>query len=381
MNFVFISPQYPPNWYLFCTGLARNGARVLAIADESYDNLHPELKADLTEYFRVSSLSNYDEVYRAVAYFIHRYGRIDRLESHIEHWLEMDGSLRQDFNIRAGLQPKDLFIMKRKSRMKEVFRNAGLAVADGATVANKEAALAFADKNGYPFVAKPDIGVGAEGVVKVEGPADLDGIDYGRGYFVESWLEGDMFTFDGYADAGGKVLFYTSHTYNRPVFEIFGQDLNLYYYSLRDIPEDLVDAGLRAVKAFDVRERFFHLEFFRVADNSLVALECNFRPPGGYTMDMLNYANQIDMYDLYAKSVLGLISEIHYSRPLHCMFVSRKNHFVYRHSLDDVRRRFARLIVFDQPLPPGLALMGHHAFMFCSPNLKELFDIVDFVWE
>ena len=73
-NFVFISPNFPTNYWKFCAELKNNGLRVLGIGDCPYDNLSPELRASLDEYFKVSSLENYDEVFRAVAFFTYKYG-------------------------------------------------------------------------------------------------------------------------------------------------------------------------------------------------------------------------------------------------------------------------------------------------------------------
>jgi hypothetical protein len=53
MNFVFLSPHFPPNYHLFCVHLNRLGVNVLGLADEPYDLLRPELKAALAEYYRV----------------------------------------------------------------------------------------------------------------------------------------------------------------------------------------------------------------------------------------------------------------------------------------------------------------------------------------
>ena len=80
-NFVFISPNFPVNYWQFCRQLRNNGLRVLGIGDQPYDTLLPELKSALHEYYKVGSMENYDEVYRAVAFFISKYGRIDWLES------------------------------------------------------------------------------------------------------------------------------------------------------------------------------------------------------------------------------------------------------------------------------------------------------------
>ena len=85
---------------------------MLGIGDQPYDELNPALKDALTEYYKVDSLENYDQVYRAVAFFAFKYGRIDFLESNNEYWLEQDAALRTDFNIprlqRRGYAPHPL---------------------------------------------------------------------------------------------------------------------------------------------------------------------------------------------------------------------------------------------------------------------------------
>ena len=68
-NFIFISPNFPTNYWQFCRELKNNGLNVLGIGDQPYDELTNELKSSLNEYYKVGSLENYDEVYRAVAYF------------------------------------------------------------------------------------------------------------------------------------------------------------------------------------------------------------------------------------------------------------------------------------------------------------------------
>ena len=107
-NFVFLSPNFPTNYWQFCRELKNNGLNVLGIGDQPYDELSPQLKDSLNEYYKVSSLENYDEVYRAVAFFIFRYGRIDWLESNNEYWLERDARLRTDFHIESGFQAQDM---------------------------------------------------------------------------------------------------------------------------------------------------------------------------------------------------------------------------------------------------------------------------------
>ena len=107
-NFIFISPNFPTNYWLFCRELKKNGMNVLGIGDQPYDELTEDLKASLNEYYKVDSLENDDQVYRAVAFLAYKHGRIDWLESNNEYWLERDARLRTDFNITTGFQASDI---------------------------------------------------------------------------------------------------------------------------------------------------------------------------------------------------------------------------------------------------------------------------------
>ena len=84
MNVVFISPHFPLYFHNFCSRLKQRNVNVLGIIDTDYQNISQETKNSLTDCYCVNSLDNYDEVYRAVAYFISKYGRIDFIESQNE---------------------------------------------------------------------------------------------------------------------------------------------------------------------------------------------------------------------------------------------------------------------------------------------------------
>ena len=99
MNVVFPSPHFPPNHFLYAQRLREAGATVLGIADAPYDALRPELRAALAEYYRVDDLHSTEQLRSAVRHFIARHGRIDRLESLNEYWLETDARLRTEFDI------------------------------------------------------------------------------------------------------------------------------------------------------------------------------------------------------------------------------------------------------------------------------------------
>ena len=161
MNFVFLSPNFPKTYYQFTQGLKNNGVTTLGIGDEPYDQLSQELKDSLVEYYKVSSLENYDEVYRACAFFTFKYGRIDWLESNNEYWLLRDAQLRTDFNITTGLNNDTVDGIKYKSAMKAYYEMAGVPTARYHLVSTLEKGLEFIEQVNYPVVVKPDNGVGA----------------------------------------------------------------------------------------------------------------------------------------------------------------------------------------------------------------------------
>ena len=128
-NIIFISPNFPTNYWHFCRELKNNGMNVLGIGDQPYDELMPQLKVSLNEYYKVSSLENYDEVYRAVAFLTYKHGRIDYIESNNEYWLESDARLRTDFNVSTGFKTDDIPRIKYKSKMKEYYKKVGIPTA------------------------------------------------------------------------------------------------------------------------------------------------------------------------------------------------------------------------------------------------------------
>src|ERR1700752_448873 len=308
MNFVFLSPHFPLNFYQFAVRLKQHGVTVLGLADENYDSLRHELKSALTEYYRVNDMHNYDEVLRALGYFTNHYGKLDRLDSHNEYWLEAEAARRTDFNI-FGMRLDDIQRVKRKSVMKEVFLKAGVKVARGRGGGNLSDAVELIQETEYPLVAKPDVGVGAAATYKIQNEAELERFFIEKppfDYLLEEYIRGDIETFDGLTDIDGNPVFLNSLVYSAGIMETVLADDHVYYYTLRETPADLEEVGKRVLQAFGVRERFFHFEFFRQAETGdLCGWEVNMRPPGGLTLDMFNYSCDIDIYDAWASIVAG----------------------------------------------------------------------------
>ena len=383
MNFVSLSPHFPPNYYPFCARLKDRGVNVLGLADAPYETLRPELREALTEYYRVDDLHDYGQLLRACGYFTHRYGKIDRIDSHSEYWLETEARLRTDFHV-FGIQAGEIDEIKSKSRMKRKFVRAGVAVARGEVVRSLEEGRRLVGETGYPVVAKPDIGVGAATTFKIEGDGELQRFFASKppgDFLLEEFIAGRLFSFDGLADRDGNPVFFTSHAFSQGIMETVNADDHLYYYSLREIPPDLEEAGRRVLKEFSVRERFFHIEFFRRdRDERIVALEVNMRPPGGLTTDMFNYANDIDIYGEWANVVVHDRFAAAWSRPYHCCYIGRKLRKEYAHSHEEILGAYGHRILHHEKIDSIFrAAIGDYGYLVRSPDLGEIREVAGFI--
>jgi len=382
---VFISPNFPVNYWQFCRELANNGLNVLGIGDQPYDELLPELKDSLTEYYKVDSLENYDEVYRAVAFFIFKYGRIDFLESNNEYWLERDAWLRTDFRITSGFQEKDLPRIKFKSRMKEYYKKAGIPAARWHIVDDLDGCRAFIQEVGYPVVVKPDNGVGATHTYRLDNDDELQHFlglkDSDDLFIMEEYVHAVVNSYDAIINSRGKPMFETGNVTLSNLMDVVNEMDNSIYYIVKDLPDDVRQAGRAAVKSFGVKSRFVHFEFFRLLEDheglgkkgDVVALEVNMRPCGGYSPDMMNFANSTNVYKIWADMVAFDRSTVPDGKHYFCGFVGRRDgkNFVMDHWA--IMDRYGRQMKMVSRIPAALSgAMGDQMYMANFSAQKEL---------
>ncbi|MDE6612931.1 MAG: ATP-grasp domain-containing protein, partial [Clostridia bacterium] len=266
-NFIFISPNFPSNYWRFCRELKNDGFNVLGIGDCPYDDLTCEQKASMNEYYKVSTLENYDEVYRAVAFFTFKYGKIDYIESNNEYWLERDAMLRTAFNVTTGYKQTDVKKIKYKSKMKKYFEKAGVKCAKHCLVKSLNTCKKFTESVGYPVIVKPDNGVGANDTFKIKNDTELESFFENKPevpYIMEEFVEGEIHTYDAIIDGKGNPVFESGNVTAVSLMDTVNDKGNCLYYIVNEPENDLVEAGRRTVKAFNVKKRFVHFEYFRL---------------------------------------------------------------------------------------------------------------------
>lgn len=384
-NVVFISPNFPTNYWQFCRELKKNGMNVLGIGDQPYEELNPELKENLHEYYKVSNLENYDEVYRGVAFLIFKYGPIDWLESNNEYWLERDARLRTAFHITSGFQEEDIPRIKYKSKMKEYYRNVGISTARYYLVEDREGCLEFIDKVGYPVVVKPDNGVGASQTYKLSSDEELD--DFlqkktpGVSYIMEEFVYAEVNSYDAIIDSHGEPLFETGNVTPMSIMDIVNNQDNSIYYILKELPSDTRQVGRATVKSFGVKSRFVHFEFFRLLKDqkglgtkgSIIALEVNMRPCGGFTPDMIDFAHSTNVYKIWADMVAFDKTEIESGPHAYCAYAGRRDGKKFLLNDSQVAEKYGNRLKMNQRIPEVLAgAMGNQMFVALFDTKEEM---------
>lgn len=375
-NFVFISPNFPRRYYLWCEALARRGVRVLGIGDTPWNQCEKRLRDCLTDYVYVPNMNVYADMSNALASLIRKYGPIDGLESNNEWWLPTDAKLREEFDI-PGLRPQELEAMNHKSKMKERFQQGGAKTIRYVLLNSQkdlDKALEFASQVGYPLFVKPDCGVGASESYRLKDESSL------RAFFaepldvphiLEEFVDGKIVSFDGICDAQSNCVFVTTDHFPTPIADVVNQKLDYYYFDnpislpMKDLDEKAFEeTGRKVVKAFGITKRCFHIEFFVLNQakeglgekGDFVALECNMRAPGGDTPDLMNYGSSCSVYDIFADVFLDRPISLDPKAKCYYAFAShRRDCYAYQHSLEEVFQKYGDKIVQWGRYPKGLA--------------------------
>ena len=279
--------------------------------------------------------------------------------------------------------------------MKAFYHQAGVPAARYHLVDSLENGLAFAEEVSWPVFVKPDDGMGAEDSRKIRDAEEMrrfyEEKDPNTQYIMEEFISGDIWSYDGISDSQGNILFEAAVSWPRSVADIVNNKDHLSYYTCNEVPEDLREKGRAVVKAFQVHSRFFHLEFFRLLEDKeglgkkgeIVALEVNMRPAGGWTPDMYNFANSVDVYSIWAdmaaydRTYVDMNQQKYYA-----VYASQRYGKPYVHSFEEIRERYAGKIVLDEEIPEALSgAMGNHMWTARLDTEEEKDEFIAFVQE
>ena len=293
----------------FTRGLAATGSTVIGIGDQSTSNL-PDLARDaLTHYIHVGSLADEAAVLGEVA-GLARQVLIERVECLWEPYMILAARLREALGL-PGLTVEQTVPFRDKERMKQLLDADGLRTpwhVDATTVADVWAA---AEQIGYPLIIKPIAGAGSADTYRVDAAADLDTVlpmlRHVPRVSVEEFIDAEEFTYDTIC-ANGQVLFENICRYTpRPLQTMQHEWISPVTMALRKIEDPYLqggrELGVAVLKSLGFRDGFTHMEWYRKFDGEVVFGEIGARPPGGRTVDVMNYATDADLFSAWADAV------------------------------------------------------------------------------
>ena len=197
---------------------------------------------------------------------------------------------------------------------------------------------------------------------------------------MEEFVKGSVTTFDGIVNSQGKVLFAASHITENSIMDMLNEGVPCWYYVDKEVPDDVREAGEKTLAAFDVRSRAFHLEFFRLTEakeglgdvGDIVGLEVNMRPAGGFTPEMINIGQSVDMFRIWSDMIVFDEPRHKFNGPKrYSLYMGRRDDQSYTYSGDDLWRKYGENIYRAGEMPPAIGRLMGNDYMLALFDTKE----------
>lgn len=310
----FVAPFLLEATTRFVTAAARlPGVRLGLITTVPAGDLPPQLSEHLAAHWRVDDALDPRQIATAVAGLGAQMGRVERLVGALEQLQVPLAQVREALGI-PGMDEQTALNVRDKARMKSVLRDAGIPCAQHQLVHAPADAWGFAEAVGFPLVAKPPAGAGAQATYRLD---DSDGLAAWLSAIapgphdpalLEEFLTGVEHTFDSIT-MGADTAWASISDYLPPPLEVLRNPWMQWTVLLpRDItgPEyaGIHRVGPEALRALGVRDSLTHMEWFERPDGSVAVSEVAARPPGAQITSMLGYAHDVDFHEVWAELVV-----------------------------------------------------------------------------
>ncbi|MDX1395683.1 MAG: ATP-grasp domain-containing protein [Gemmatimonadota bacterium] len=310
MNVVMISPGYPAEMQYFTRGLAEVGANVIGLGDQPAAGLPEIARKAVARHVQVRSLVDEADVMRRVEELAEEIP-IHRIECLWEPYMILAARLRESLGL-PGMTVAQTIPFRDKEVMKEVLDEAGIRTPRHGRATTVVECRDAAERIGYPLIVKPVAGAGSADTYRIDSPAELERIFPALRHVpqvsVEEFIEGDDMTFDTVC-VGGNVAHYNICRYRPRALESKQHEwLSPVTYALRDPDAPEVAHGRRmgfaVLDALGFETGYTHMEWYDTTSGEAVFGEIAARPPGVRTVDLINFASDVDTYRGWAEAVV-----------------------------------------------------------------------------
>ncbi len=322
MHVLFLAPDTHVYNHGFLRGLKSLGVKVSAIGHAAQDRLSPEVRKLLDGYRTCDRLLDLEPMARLAQEL--GTPSFDRIETIDEPLVESAAALRERLGV-PGLPLRTAQLCRDKVQMKAFLREHEIPCAQSAAITSKAAALAFAEREGYPVICKPIAGFGSLHTYRTGNQAELEqALDKlkpseSHPIAIEEFIEGHEGFFDTLCDQNGVRYEFAAH-YFPGCLEAAQQrwispQIAVTNRLEQDTYRELRDMSRRVVDALGIRNSATHMEWF-FGPRGLKFSEIGARPAGEKIWDMYGVANDFDIYREWALAILGRPGEKAPSRRL-----------------------------------------------------------------
>ncbi|MBI3790204.1 MAG: ATP-grasp domain-containing protein [Gemmatimonadetes bacterium] len=396
MNVLFIAPGYPAEMPYYVRGLRAHGATVFGLGDQQPHELPPMARENLADYGRFPGIFADDADLAPVKAWLGT-RRVDRVVCQWEPGVLLCGRLRDYLGV-VWMGYEALLPFRDKAIMKEKIRAAGLRTARSERANSAQQVRDAAATVGYPLIVKPIAGAGSMDTFRCNDAAELEAaigkLKHIDEVAVEEFIEGEEYTFDTICHEG-EVLFWNMCVYRpRPLIARTVEWISPQTMVLRDVDNPRYASGKQlgfdVLKALQFRTGFTHMEWYRLPSGEAVFGEIGARPPGAHTVDIMNWANDIDLFLGMGEAELkGTLSQP-LERKYNCTCLTKRaqGQGIIRRidGVEKVRRALGDQLVAVNLLNVGehrrdwkLTLLGDGWVVIRDPDVQACMDASDFV--
>jgi len=362
MHAIFVAPFCMETTLRFVDGAARlPGVDLSLISQEGAEKLPPDLRSRLKGHWRVDNAFDPQQLVVAVRALETSLGPAKRLVAALEQIQVPLAKTREMLGIE-GLDVASARNFRDKARMKDVLREAGLPCARHVLAESGRQAREFAQRTGFPLVAKPPAGAGGKGTYRLDSPQALDKLleryppSAQEPLMLEEFVSGTEHSFDSIVINGEPVWHSISRYMPAPLHVLENPWIQWCVFLPRDIGGEefapIREAGFSAVRALGLKTGLSHMEWFRLAGDRIAISEVGARPPGAQITSLLSWAHDLDFYHAWPR--LMIFDE--FEPPVRKYSVGAAYFRGQRgasggmrvraiHGLDEAQRRFGHLVV------------------------------------
>ena len=309
MNILMISPGFPVEQPFFTRGLARQGHHVIGLGDQPQHELPDVAKQALAAYLHVNSFTDERTVLATVADAAAK-ANIDRIECTWEPYMVLAAKLREMLGL-PGMTVEQTVPFRDKEVMKRVLDQNNIRTPKHISTTQSDGVREAAAKIGFPVCVKPIAGAGSADTYRVDHAEQLESILPRLGHVaevsVEEFIEAEEYTFDTVC-VDGEIKYFNICCYRpRPLMGKTHEWISQQTIVVNDVMNPYYDSGrkmgVEVLQALGFRDGFTHMEWYRKSDGEAVFGEIAARPPGANTVDLMNFANDFDIYSGWAEAV------------------------------------------------------------------------------